>query len=147
MKISDKLRLKVAGHKSVEAVVGIVQRNNLADVELRLESRVKYIRGEPFRENTSTVYAILDGYKAKIHTVTYAEDLEFSEQDDQRALSAENIVRDMIRTGQKFRDAGITPTIIGYENDFDGFIADFQQVQHGSVPEFYEFLAKFQQQN
>ncbi|MBI2146779.1 hypothetical protein HYU22_05570 [Candidatus Woesearchaeota archaeon] len=148
MRIADQLRLKVPGNKSVDAVVGIVQRNNLSNVELRLESRVRYLRGESFRENISTVYAVLDGYKAKIDVVTYPEDLKrLPGYDEQEAVIVENVIRNMVRIGQQFRDAGITPTIMGYETDVNGFTADFQRAIRASVPEFYNFLAKFRYQN
>ena len=143
MRIADRLRLKAPGHKSVDTVVEIVQRSDLTNVELRLESRVKYLRGEPFRENMLTVYFIFDGRKAKMHTAIYAEDLKSPGQDDQAALSAENVVQEIVGIGQQFLNEGITPTITGYENDFGGFVADFQHAQHAPISEFYGFLAKF----
>src|SRR3989338_782556 len=121
MKFTDYLKLKLHGHKSVDTIIGIAQRNGLNAVPLSLENHVECSPGGMFSANVAVVYAFLEGHRAKMYTSDLMSRAGPGTSRDQ-LLVLENLVK----IGEKIKERGITPTIVEYKGTFDQFVVEYQ---------------------
>ncbi len=125
MKFTDRLRLKIPGHKSVDDVVGVAKRNNLPEIELCLVSRTKLSPAGMFSADVTEVYAMLEGRRAKMYT----SGLMLNGFNPTRREEQQTVLNHIIEIGRQIKEVGLTPTVARYQGSFDQFVAEYQSQQ------------------